>query len=84
MATAEFVLSKTRSSDRRTPLRWILSHVSRQRWLVIIALIGAIGNAALAAVVPVLVGMAFNNILADPPDISQLGRIALLSVGSQI
>ena len=84
MATAEFVLSKTRSSDRRTPLRWILSHVSRQRWLVIIAFIGAIGNAVLAAVVPVLVGMAFNNILADPPDISQLGRIALLIVGSQI
>jgi len=38
----------------------------------------------MAAAVPVLVGMAFNTILADSPDLSQLGRIALLIVGSQV
>lgn len=84
MTTAEFVLTKTRSSDRRSPLRWILSHVSRHRLLVIMTLTGALGNAILAAAVPVLVGMAFNTILADSPDLTQLGRIALLIVGSQI
>jgi ATP-binding cassette subfamily B protein len=84
MTTAEFVLTKTRSSDRRSPLRWILSHVSRHRWLVIVMLTGALGNAIMAAAVPVLVGMAFNTILADSPDLSQLGRIALLIVGSQV
>jgi hypothetical protein len=31
-------------------------------------LLGAFGNAGLAAVVPVLIGEAFNAILADPPD----------------
>jgi ATP-binding cassette subfamily B protein len=84
MTTAEFVLTKTRSSDRRSPLRWILSHVNRHRWLVIMTLTGALGNAILATAVPVLVGMAFNTILADSPDLTQLGRIALLIVGSQI
>jgi len=51
---------------------------------VIVAVLGAIGNAALASAVPVLVGMAFNVILADPPDLSRLGQIALMIIGSQL
>jgi ATP-binding cassette subfamily B protein len=51
---------------------------------VTVAVLGAIGNAALASAVPVLVGMAFNAILADPPGLSRLGQIALMVVGSQI
>jgi ATP-binding cassette subfamily B protein len=47
-------------------------------------LTGALGNAMMAAAVPVLVGMAFNTILTDPPDLTQLGYIALLIVGSQV
>ncbi|UCF60796.1 MAG: ABC transporter ATP-binding protein [Anaerolineaceae bacterium] len=84
MTSAEFVLPQARKSDRRSPLSWILSHVVRHWWIVIVAVLGAIGNAALASAVPVLVGLAFNVILADPPDISRLGQIALLIVGSQM
>ncbi len=84
MTSAEFVLPQARIPDRRSPLRWILSHVVRHWWIVIVAVLGAIGNAALASAVPVLVGMAFNVILADPPDLSRLGQIALLIVGSQM
>ena len=51
---------------------------------MIVAVLGAIGNALMASAVPVLVGMAFNVILADPPDLSRLGRIALMIIGSQI
>ncbi len=47
-------------------------------------LIGAIGNAALAAVVPVLIGQAFNAILATPPQTSLLLRFALIIAGSQL
>jgi len=47
-------------------------------------LAGAIGNASLAAVVPVLVGQAFNIILASPADVAGLVRIALLIAGSQM
>ncbi|KPK94490.1 MAG: ABC transporter [Anaerolineae bacterium SM23_ 63] len=84
MTSAEFVLPHVRISDRRSPLRWILSHVARHWWIVIVAVFGAIGNAALASAVPVLVGLAFNAILADPPDLSRLGQIALMIVGSQM
>ena len=46
--------------------------------------LGAFGNAALAAAVPVLLGQAFNAILADPPQTDQLIPIALLITGTQI
>ncbi len=63
MATAEFVLPQVQTYDRRTPVRWILSHASRHWWLVIMTIAGAIGNAILAAAIPILVGQAFNAIL---------------------
>ena len=46
--------------------------------------VGAIGNAALAAVVPVLTGNAFNAMLAPQPDTSVLLPLALIIGGSQI
>jgi ATP-binding cassette subfamily B protein len=84
MTSIEFVLPQIRIPDRRTPLRWILSHVARHWFLVIVATLGAIGNAVLASAVPVLVGSAFNVILVDPLDLSRLSQIALMIVGSQI
>jgi ATP-binding cassette subfamily B protein len=84
MTSAEFLLPQVRIPDRRNPLRWILSHVAHHRWLVIVAVLGAIGNATLASAVPVLVGIAFNVILTDPPDLSRLGQIALMIIGSQL
>ncbi len=46
--------------------------------------VGAVSNAALAAVVPVLVGQAFNAMLKTPPQTSALMRIALLILISQV
>ncbi len=84
MTTAEFVLPESHKVDRRSPSRWILSHVSWYWWLVIVTFIGAFGNAALAALVPILVGLAFNVILEESPDLQMLGLIALAIVVSQI
>jgi ATP-binding cassette subfamily B protein len=53
-------------------------------YLGILMLVGAFGNAALAAVVPVYIGRAFNAILENPPDITSLGIIALTIAGTQI
>lgn len=83
MAVAEFVLPHTLRSDRRTPIRWILSHVARHGWIVTMLIIGAISNAALAGVVPILTGRAFNLILADPTALAGLGSIAVWIVISQ-
>lgn len=59
VSPAEFVLAR-RATDRRNPIRWILSHALRHWWLILVMLIGAYGNARLAAVVPMLTGRAFN------------------------
>ncbi|MEZ4592283.1 MAG: ABC transporter ATP-binding protein [Chloroflexota bacterium] len=45
--------------------------------------IGAFGNAALAAVVPVLIGRAFDAALASPADMRTIGLMALGVIGSQ-
>jgi ATP-binding cassette subfamily B protein len=83
MATAEFILPNARSYSQKSTGRWILSHAARHWWVMVLSVIGAIGNAAMASVVPVLIGQAFNLILAPSPDLRQLVRIALLIIGSQ-
>ncbi len=80
---AEFTLSRRRS-DRGGPVRWVLSHGLRHGWLIIIMMVGAWGNAQLAAYVPILTGRAFNTIVADPSAVAALIPIALLIGGSQV
>ena len=84
MSIAEFTLTRRHASDRRNHIRWIISYAVRYWWLVLIMLIGAIGNAALAAYIPVLTGDAFNEMLKVPPDTKVLLPLALLMGGSQI
>ena len=81
---AEFTLPEHGQTDRRGPVRWIISHAIHHWYFGLMMLIGAVGNAALAAVVPVLIGNAFNLILKTPPDVQGLLRIALLIAGSQL
>jgi ATP-binding cassette subfamily B protein len=45
--------------------------------------VGAFGNAALAAAVPVLIGIAFNAALASPADLRLIGWMAVSVVASQ-
>ena len=65
-------------------MRWIVSHVSRNWQMVVVAFIGAFGNAALAALVPILVGVAFNGILSEPADLTLLISIVIGIAVSQI
>ncbi|MBM3152473.1 MAG: ABC transporter ATP-binding protein [Chloroflexi bacterium] len=80
---AEFTL-KRKPTDRRSPVRWIASHGQRHWWLAIVMFVGAVGNAQLAAYVPVLTGRAFDTILEDPGAVAALLPIALLLGGSQL
>lgn len=84
MTTAELTLPQTHQSDQRSPLRWIGSHVSHNWRMVILAVTGAFGNAALAALVPILVGVGFNAILSDPADLKRLLQIAIWIAASQL
>ena len=59
-------------------MRWVWSHVRRHWLLIIMMVVGAVGNAGLAAVVPVLTGDAFNAMLQPVPDTSVLVPLALI------
>lgn len=82
--SAEFTLPEDHKVNRSGPIRWLVSHTLRYWPLGIILIGGALSNAALAAVVPILVGQAFDLILGAPADISNLGRIALILGATQV
>ncbi len=80
---AEFTLERPRFI-RTDAMRWVVSHVAHHWGIIVLVLIGALGNAALAAVVPVLVGDAFNAMLQPLPDTTVLLPLALLIGGTQV
>ncbi len=81
---AEFTLHRKNSYNRTTTIGWIVSHARPYWWIVVMTILGAIGNAALAAYVPVLTGNAFNAMIKLPPDTSVLLPLALIIGISQI
>ena len=84
MNTAEFRIAKEYRTDQRGPVRWVFSHAIRQWPLLLMALFGAVGNAALAAVLPILMGEAFNLVLSGSPDLTRLSQIAITLAISQL
>jgi ATP-binding cassette subfamily B protein len=84
MSASEFAVVQGWHSDRQGSGRWIWSHALRHKLFIAGILFGAFSNAALAAVVPVLVGQAFDAVSATPPDLDLLGKAAALIALSQI
>ncbi len=80
---SEFDVNRSHQTDQSTTARWVLSHLSHHKLLIVGVFIGAFGNASLAAVVPVLIGKAFDAALASPPDLRAIGWLALGVVASQ-
>jgi len=83
-SAAEFTLTRKTSERLKGPALWIWSHAMRYWPILVMLVMGAIGNAALAAVVPVLVGNAFNDMLQTHPDVRILIPLALIMGASQI
>ena len=84
VSASEFAVAQGWQSDRRGPVPWIWSHTLRHKLFVVGVLFGAFSNAALAAVVPILVGQSFDAVGASPADLSALGKAAILIAVSQI
>jgi ATP-binding cassette, subfamily B, bacterial len=80
----EFSMQRPHVFDLTGPVKWIWSHTRRHWWIIIMMVIGALGNAGLAAVVPVLTGDAFNAMLKPVPDTSVLIPLALIIGVTQI
>ncbi len=76
MSFAEFTVANPIQSDRRTPLRWVTSHLLHNKLLIGMMLLGAFGNAALAAFIPVLIGRA-----VDSAEVNNLRGIGIAAIG---
>ena len=81
---AEFTLARSHNADRSSPMRWVVSHALRYWPILLLILVGAYGNGALAGVVPRYVGQAFDDMLASPPRLSVLIPLALAIGISQV
>jgi ATP-binding cassette subfamily B protein len=81
---AEFSFKTKYKTKQKSELLWITSHVIHQWPWILLALLGAIGNAALASVVPINIGRAFNEILSPERSLSVIGRLALIIGISQV
>ncbi len=71
-AYSEFVVDHHWQTDTRGPSRWIFSHLKRSPLLITAMIVGAIGNAALAAAIPLYTGKAFDAITGDDPSLTVL------------
>ena len=64
--------------------RWVWAHVLRNKIWIVIMVVGAIGNAAGAALMPVFIGQAFNAVVNTPVDYNLIGMAAIGIVVSQV
>jgi len=69
---------------RENATRWVIAHMLRNKGWIVLMLIGAFGNAALAAAIPLYVGQAFNAINRPSPDYDALTLAAIGIVVSQL
>ncbi len=82
--SAEFTLSRLRQSDRRGPLRWILSHAARYWYLAVMMIVGAVGNAGLASVVPIYSGKALDLVNSGAFDAGILMNFVMVIAVTQV
>ncbi|MDX1522847.1 MAG: ABC transporter ATP-binding protein, partial [Anaerolineae bacterium] len=80
---SEFSVSQTWQPDRRSPARWLISHVSRHKIYILGVVIGAFGNAIGAGYVATFTGDAFDAIIVDS-DVVALWWIVVWLIVSQV
>ncbi len=83
LTQAEFSITRAWSSDRRGPVRWLLSHALRHKLLIAGVFIGALGNGIGAGAISLFIGRGFD-VIVNSADFAALGRIALALIGSQV
>lgn len=78
--SSEFTVENAAEFDRRSPLRWVVSHVLHLKGWVVIFLITAFLTEFLNAMIPGYTGQAFDAVLSDGDRLSELQSIAMILV----
>lgn len=82
---AEFTMPDMRKTNRTGPGRWLISHFMPYSFIGVLLVLGAIGNAYLAGIVPVKIGEAFDYVYNKSPNpLDFLKDIAIFIIVSQI
>jgi ATP-binding cassette subfamily B protein len=80
---AEFSVARAWQPDRRTPVRWLLSHMLRYKIYIAGIFIGAFGNGIGAGLLAMFIGWGFE-VMVTSGDLTELGWIAFWLIISQV
>src|SRR3712207_1816079 len=81
---SEFIITHQWTSDLRSPLRWIISHLKRNPLFIVGMFLGAAGNAGLATIIPIFTGIAFDAMRGQTPNLRVLLLYAVYITLSQL
>ncbi|MGI8474787.1 MAG: ABC transporter transmembrane domain-containing protein, partial [Thermomicrobiales bacterium] len=74
---SEFTVADQYRYTRSSPVRWLVSHALRYRWILLVTIVGMLGMNAINSLITRIVGQAFDDILQTPPDRHGLTVVAL-------
>ena len=78
MTISEFTIPFKYKTWRSSPIKWVASHALHHWGIFLIALLGAVGNAALAGIPAVEFGRVFTNLTSGAPSLDLALRSAAL------
>jgi len=81
LSNREFTIANEYHYNRKNPIRWIISHLLRNKPFILSFILASIITNTLYASVPIFTGIAFNTVLQGTSGASQLFRIALIILG---
>jgi ATP-binding cassette, subfamily B, bacterial len=83
VSAREFTVAGEYVYDRRSPVRWIISHILRYPWLPAFTLIGNIGSSILYNGGSILIGRAFDLVATPGVRAAELLGLALLVLAAR-
>lgn len=84
MSISEFSIPFRYKTNKANPFAWLFSHTLHHWAVFLAALVGAAGNAALAAVPAVQFGIVFTNLTSGSPDKNVFIRAAIIITYTQV
>jgi ATP-binding cassette subfamily B protein len=80
----EYSIAMRYKTNRKGPVRWLASHAIRQWYFLLMAIFGAMANAALASIPAIYFGEAFNILQKGSVDMQRIFQIAVIILITQL